>query len=103
MSHGLTTFQLKKLAYSFAAANQTNIPSNWKEKQEASREWLTSFLKRNTGLSIRSPEQTSQARASGFNQPAFKIFLTIYGFSLKNTTFHRIASGTRTKLGFQPC
>lgn len=73
-NHGLSTKETKKLALSFAIANNLNIPESWKEKEEASSEWLGGFLKRNQSLSIRKPEATSQARAAGFNEPVVQLF-----------------------------
>lgn len=73
-NHGLSTQETKKLAVSFAIANKVKIPVSWEVKKEASRDWLTNFLKRNGSLSIRKPEATSQARAAGFNEPVVQIF-----------------------------
>ncbi|KZS03448.1 Uncharacterized protein APZ42_033824 [Daphnia magna] len=73
-NHGLSTKETKKLALSFAIANNLNIPESWKEKEEASSEWLGGFLKRNQSLSIRKPEANSQARAAGFNEPVVQLF-----------------------------
>lgn len=67
MVHGLTPTQTKELAYQFAVKNSVQAPEKWKEEKKAGREWFTAFLKRNSCLSIRSPEATSQGRSSGFN------------------------------------
>ena len=63
MSHGLTPMQTRHLAYLFAVANHVEVPSNWITAKEASRDWFTGFVKRNSSLSIRAPEATSQSRA----------------------------------------
>lgn len=44
-------------------------PPNWPKNEKASEDWLSFILKRHPSLSIRKPEQTSQARAAGFNKP----------------------------------
>jgi hypothetical protein len=73
-NHSLSTKETKKLALSYAIANNLNIPESWKEKEEVSKEWLGGFLKRNQSLSIRKPEATSQNRAAGCNEPVVQIF-----------------------------
>lgn len=77
MAHGLTPSQAKELAYSFAIANNLTVEQSWHENKRAGRDWFSGFMKRNPTLSIRSPEATSQARASGFNMPVVQKFLTI--------------------------
>ena len=74
MSHGLTPLQTRKLAFTFALANNVKVPNNWIIDEEASRDWFTGFLKRHPTLSIRAPEQSSQSRASGFNRPVVDKF-----------------------------
>ena len=54
MSHGLSTNQLHQLAFNFAVSNNvSNIPKSWTEKNSASSDWITAFMKRNPSLSIR--------------------------------------------------
>ena len=55
------------LAYDYATVNKLNVPFN-KEKKKAGPDWLESFLKKHPDLSIRQPESTSLARATGFNK-----------------------------------
>lgn len=43
-NHGLSIQETKKLALSFAQANNVNVPQNWLEKEEASKDWLTCFF-----------------------------------------------------------
>ena len=74
INHGMTTIETRKLAYSFAIANQITVPSSWTNKESASEDWMSGFMKRNKSLSIRKPEKTSQARAAGFNKPVVSIF-----------------------------
>lgn len=71
--YGLTRTQARKLAADFAKANGLCVPSNWVDKGMAGDDWLTAFQNRN-GLSLRSPEATSMARANGFNKDAVELF-----------------------------
>ena len=57
------------LAYQYAVANHISVPLSWNLNESASRDWFTGFLKRNSSLSIRKPEATSQVRAAGLNRP----------------------------------
>lgn len=88
INHGLSTRETRQLAYSFAIANEVVVPKNWTEKESASQDWMIGFLKRNSSLSIRKPEKTSQARAAGFNKPVVSSYydklsnvMTRYKFS----------------------
>ncbi|KZS19716.1 Uncharacterized protein APZ42_013767 [Daphnia magna] len=40
------------LAFKYAVANNVSVPENWSKKEQASRDWLTAFLKRHQRLSI---------------------------------------------------
>ena len=62
----LTRDAVCSLAYDYATVNKLNVPFN-KEKK-AGPDWLESFLKRHSNLSIKQPESTSLARATGFNK-----------------------------------
>lgn len=59
---GLSTMETKSLAYDYAKANNVSMPDNWHTNQKASKDWLIGFLKRNSSLSIRTPEATSLGR-----------------------------------------
>ncbi|CAH2013872.1 unnamed protein product [Acanthoscelides obtectus] len=65
--YGLTTSDLRKLAFHFAIANNISVPENWKVKEIASKDWLYGFLKGHQTLSVRTPEATSMGRATAFN------------------------------------
>ena len=64
---GLTRENLCSLAFEYATANNINNPFN-KQKKAAGKDWLDLFLKRHPELSLRQPEATSVARATGFNK-----------------------------------
>lgn len=67
MYYGLTLRATCKLAYEYAMKLRIRIPNNWKEKQSAGLEWLRSYRRRHSSLSLRKPQLTSIARATAFN------------------------------------
>lgn len=68
MCHGLTTKQVRELAFQYAVRLELSTPSSWNENNMASLDWLKGFLKRNDSLSVRKPENTSLARTTSFNR-----------------------------------
>ncbi|CAG4968026.1 unnamed protein product [Parnassius apollo] len=66
---GLTTIELRRLAYQLSVKNGKAHNFNT-DKKMAGVDWLKGFLKRHQNLSIRKPEATSAARAMGFNKVA---------------------------------
>ena len=68
MFHGLTPKHVRKLAYEMACINKRNVPQKWVEETSAGADWFTGFLHRHPNLSVRSPEATSLARATAFNE-----------------------------------
>ena len=64
--YGLSCKEARKLAVDFARANSISVPNSWTRTGLAGPDWLSAFQRRNK-LSLRSPEATSMARASGFN------------------------------------
>lgn len=70
---GITYKELRHLAFDFAHAN--NIPTTFnKDTRMASKKWMYGFLSRHRNVSLRKPEATSYARATGFNQHAVQVF-----------------------------
>ncbi|XP_066585533.1 uncharacterized protein [Prorops nasuta] len=65
---GLSTKEVKKLAYELAIKYNLNKPPTWEENKMAGEEWLRSFMKRNPNLSVRVAQATSLARATSFNK-----------------------------------
>ena len=77
MFHGLTTKNVRTLAYEMAFLNRIEMPATWTEKQIAGREWLFGFLRRHETLAIRQPEATSLARETAFNRATVGAFFDI--------------------------
>ncbi|KAJ8912459.1 hypothetical protein NQ315_002825 [Exocentrus adspersus] len=65
--YGLTRKEAKTLAYQYAEQNNKIMPQKWHETGTAGREWLRWFMKRHKSLSLRTPESTSLARSTSFN------------------------------------
>ena len=74
---GLTTDDIRELAFELAERNKIDHPFN-KETGKAGWAWLAGFRTRYPRLSLRSPENTSAARARGFNEQNVKSFFDLY-------------------------
>lgn len=70
---GLTTTNLKSLAYQLAIKNNKPHPFNAND-EKAGKDWLLRFMKRHPQLSIRKPECTSATRAASFNKVVVDTF-----------------------------
>lgn len=77
MFHGLTTKNVRILAYEMAKVNNIAHPLTWDEQMMAGNDWLCGFLRRNPELTIRQPEATSLARATAFNKHNICTFFNI--------------------------
>ena len=81
-----------------ASCNGIKCPTNWTLNKTAGKDWFGSFLKRNSCLSLRKAEATSQARAAAFNYPI------VHGYQQKlhdilqrhNYPSHRIFNADET-------
>lgn len=75
MFHGLSLTRTRELAYTYAInLKKANIPETWRVEKMAGNDWLDGFRKRNSSLSLRSPEPTSLGRASAFNRTTVTEF-----------------------------
>jgi transposase-like protein len=74
MHFGLTLLQVRALAYQYAKALKRKYPPKWDETGLAGIDWIHGFRKRNNRLSLRKPENTSAARAFGFNKTVVNEF-----------------------------
>lgn len=75
MHYGLTTVQVRNLAYEFAAALDKKYPNSWDVNKTAGYDWFKGFMGRHPQLSLRSPEATSLGRATSFNKKNVDDFL----------------------------
>ena len=60
--YGLSTNEVKSLAYEYGAKQNLKIPSSWIAAKQAGSDWLSSLIKRHPSLSLRTPESTSLSR-----------------------------------------
>jgi len=68
MYFGLTSDEVRKVAYEFALKNNKDLPLNWLEKNMIGIDWFQAFMKCHKESSLWQPESTSIARASSFNE-----------------------------------
>jgi hypothetical protein len=71
---GLSPKDIRKIAFELAISNNLKVPESWESNKLAGSDWFTSFMKRHLSLSIRTPEATSLARATSFNQHNVRSF-----------------------------
>ncbi|XP_055523893.1 uncharacterized protein LOC129717770 [Wyeomyia smithii] len=74
--YGLTQRDVRSLAFELAEMNQISHPFSQSEKL-AGYDWLKCFLKRHPNLSLRSAENTSLARATGFNRHSVRKYFDL--------------------------
>ena len=73
--YGITYFDLRQLAYRLAVAHNVRVPESWTTKELAGENWLKSFMKRRTDLSLRMPRATFIQRMANFNPHNVNIFM----------------------------
>ncbi|KAJ8913928.1 hypothetical protein NQ315_005726 [Exocentrus adspersus] len=56
MYYGMSTVEVRKLAYEMAANNNKRCPDKWRELQMAGIEWMARFMHRHPHLSLRLAE-----------------------------------------------
>jgi len=56
MFYGLTTVEMRSLAYQTAKTNNIAMPDKWVENKIARKFWLYGFMKRNPDMVLREPE-----------------------------------------------
>ncbi|XP_044749782.1 MFS-type transporter clz9-like [Coccinella septempunctata] len=83
---GLSTSEFQKSAYELAVRNNKQHKFN-ALKEKAGKDWLRGFLNRHPDLSLRKPENTSAARAAGFNRVSVGKFFELLGKTLDDNRF----------------
>ncbi|XP_062551176.1 uncharacterized protein LOC134216251 [Armigeres subalbatus] len=74
--YGLSPKEVRSLAFQLAERNNISHPFDQQLKL-AGPDWLKSFLRRHPTLSLRAPENTSLARAKGFNRKSTMQFFDL--------------------------
>ncbi|XP_043465707.1 uncharacterized protein LOC122500710 isoform X2 [Leptopilina heterotoma] len=74
MFYGLSTRDVRCLAFSFAKRLNLSMPKSWEDNKIAGADWLIGFMKRHSDLSLRKPQATSLARATSFNRHNVSMF-----------------------------
>lgn len=73
----LTITVVRKLAYD--VTEKHSLPHSFnKDKKMAGKKWFYNFMERNPRLSLRKPDNTSIARAKGFNRENVNHFFDIF-------------------------
>lgn len=68
MAYGLSTNELRTVAFEMAKVNNLKFPEAWLKEEKAGKTWMECFLKRCENISIRKPEACSLARLTSFNK-----------------------------------
>lgn len=99
MYFGLRVDDLRRLAFDLAEANGLQHNFNKNEKM-AGKKWYYAFMRRHPELSLREPENTSIARAQGFNKPRVESFFEMLGkiFDEEKLTADRLFNMDETSL-----
>lgn len=73
IDYGLTYRQARQLAHDYAERLEA-ITNSWKVNQIAGIDWLKICIKRHPQLTLRKPENTSQAGSTAFNKTNVIVF-----------------------------
>ena len=76
--YGLSTNEVKSLAYEYAAKLGLKIPNSWVAAKKPGSDWLSGFMKRHPNLTLRTPESTSLSHATSFNRHNVNAFYDKY-------------------------
>ena len=85
--YGLSTNEVKSLAYEYAAKLGSKIPNSWVAAKKAGSDWLSGFMKRHPNLTLRTPESASLSRATSFNRRNVNAFYDKYESVLQSDGF----------------
>lgn len=89
--YGMTSIDLRRMAYDLAEKNNINHKFN-KITKLAGEDWLLGFKRRHPNVVLRNPEKTSAARARAFNRITVGKFFGVLDSMLKKFRYppHRI-------------
>lgn len=89
--YGLTPREMRSVAFEVAESNNIAHPFN-KSLRLAGVDWLKGFMDRHPNITVRTPENTSLARARGFNKESVKEFFDVLETVLSEQDFppHKI-------------
>ena len=80
---GLTMMDVRRLTYRYCEINK--IPHCFNNTAKcAGEDWMAGFMRRHPEITLRKPEPTSFARASGFNKAKVNRFFDVYESLLYN-------------------
>lgn len=71
---GLSTKEVKILAYNLAQYNSIKMPASWIKNKMAGDDWLNALMKRHSDLPIRKAETISKTREISFNRTNVELF-----------------------------
>lgn len=72
--YGFCSKETRRFAYEMAKKHNLNVPPQWEEKQMATEDWFSRFMKRHPQLSLRCAQPTSLSRATSFNEANVDCF-----------------------------
>ncbi|XP_030767511.1 uncharacterized protein LOC115891224 [Sitophilus oryzae] len=72
--YGFCPKEIRRFAYELADKYKLAMPPQWKDKQMASEDWFSRFMKRHPQLSLQCAQPTSLSRATSFNEANVNCF-----------------------------
>jgi len=84
--YGLSLLEVRELAYELAERNNIVHPFS-KKKKMAGKDWMRCYRERHPEISLRTPEATSLARATGFNRVQVSKFFQLLRTVLEENSF----------------
>ncbi|KAJ8262402.1 hypothetical protein GJAV_G00166060 [Gymnothorax javanicus] len=76
---GLSSKEVRKLAFQIAKHNQLKYPEAWNATEMAGKDWFSSFMKRNPQFPVKSFQRPGVGRAMGFNKANVSNFFQSLG------------------------
>lgn len=83
LQYGLTCDMARKFVFEYVCMNKLAYPPSREIESKAGIDWLRGFLKRNSSISLRKPENTSIGRITGFTKTAVGEFFNNLKTSLE--------------------